>query len=75
MKSILTVMLSSTLLVMSQVAQAQAHPGHDDSYWTSEMIHVLTVFSVGSIIVGSFVYKQLLRRRKKFERENVSHDA
>jgi hypothetical protein len=31
--------------------------------------------AVGSIIVGGFVYKLLLRRRKQLEREEISHDA
>jgi hypothetical protein len=73
MKSIITVMLCSVFLIMSQVVQA--HPGHDDSHWASDLIHVLTVFAVGSIIVCGFVYKQLLRRRKQLEREEISHDA
>ena len=53
MKSIITVMLCSVFLIMSQLAQA--HPGHDDSHWASDLIHVLTVFAVGSIIVGGFI--------------------
>jgi uncharacterized protein (DUF983 family) len=73
MKSIIRVMLFSVFIVMSQVIQA--HPGHDDSHWASDLIHVLTVLAVGSIIVGGFVYKLLLRRRKQLEREEISHDA
>lgn len=73
MKSIITVMFCNVLLVMSQVVQA--HPGHDESHWVSDLIHILTVFSVASMIVGGFVYKQLLRRRKQLERKEISHDA
>ncbi|RBP85553.1 hypothetical protein EBI01_02975 [Marinomonas rhizomae] len=73
MKYIITVMLCSVFLAMSQ--GVLAHPGHDGSHWASDLIHALTVFAVGSIIVGGFVYKQLLRRRKQLEREEISHDA
>ena len=73
MKPILTAILFNVLLAASQVVLA--HPGHEKSHWLSELIHVLTVLAVGSIIVGGFVYKQFLRRRKKFEREEINHDA
>ncbi|WP_421850015.1 hypothetical protein [Marinomonas sp.] len=73
MKSIIRVMLFSVFIVMSQLALA--HQGHEYSSWSSQLVHVLTVFSVGSIIVGGFIYKQLLRRRKQLELEDICHDA
>ncbi|QUX98090.1 hypothetical protein C0J08_05935 [Marinomonas sp. CT5] len=66
-------MLSGVLLLISQVLQA--HPGHDHSHWSSDLIHLLTILSVGGIIVGSFVYKQLLRRVKYLQREVENHDV
>lgn len=73
MKLIIAAMLSGTLLFISQIVRA--HPGHDHTHWSSELIHTLTIFAVGGIIVGGFVYKQLLRRCKQLEKEEVGHDA
>lgn len=46
---------------------AVAHPGHDHSYWTSDIIHALTIAAIiGISTVGIFLY------RKKKAGQNVS---
>lgn len=62
MKSVVTTLLVSVFLVLSQVAQA--HPGHDHSHWMSSAIHLLSVLAVSGVIVSAVVYKQIQRRRK-----------
>ncbi|ETX11261.1 hypothetical protein MUS1_10670 [Marinomonas ushuaiensis DSM 15871] len=73
MKSIFTASLLSFFFVMSQVVQA--HPGHDHSHWMSNTIHMLSIFSVAALIVGGFVYKQLVRRRYSVKKKDINHDA
>jgi hypothetical protein len=73
MKSVFTTMLFSCFVVMSQIAQA--HPGHDHSHWSSEPIHILTMSAIGGLIVSGLIYKQCIRRRKKFEQKDINHDA
>ncbi|UTW00710.1 hypothetical protein KDW99_06165 [Marinomonas rhizomae] len=73
MKLAIAAMLSGVLLLISQIFQA--YSGQNHTYWASDLIHVLAVLAVSGIVVGGFVYKRLLRRRKQLERERVSHDA
>lgn len=73
MKSVFTILVLSSLLVISRLVQA--HPGHDHSHWSSEPIHLLTMFAIASLIVSGLVYKQCIRRRRKLERKDINHDA
>ncbi|AWY00159.1 hypothetical protein A8139_09255 [Marinomonas primoryensis] len=73
MKSVFTILAFSSLLAIGQLVQA--HPGHDHSHWSSEPIHFLTMFAIASLIISGIIYKQCIRRRKKFERKDINHDA
>lgn len=75
MKLTIAAVLSGLLLLISQIVQAYSGQDHTHTHWARELIHVLAVLAVSGIVVGGFVYKQLLRRRKQLEREEISHDA
>ena len=73
MNAVFVALSFSSFLAISQMVQAG--PGHDQSNWSSEPIHVLTMIAIGSVIVSSLVYKQCIRCRQKIDQKESRHDA
>lgn len=44
-----------------------AHPGHDHASWTSPLIHTLTFYVIGAVLVSGVIYKQILRKKKNHQ--------
>lgn len=73
MKSVVSTFLASVCVALIS-STALAHPGHDHTHWSSELIHMLTWLAIGSVIVGGLLYKQVLRRKGSKQEDN-NHDA
>ncbi|WP_191601955.1 hypothetical protein [Marinomonas algicola] len=64
------------IICLSLVSQlGMAHPGHDHSHWSSDPLHIITLVAIGSVIVGAFAYKYVIRKPKKWpHQEGKGHD-
>lgn len=72
--SLIKITAMSFLSMLSQVSMA--HPGHDHAHWSSDPIHIITMVAIGTVIVGAFSYKYLLRKPKRLQQqEDKNHDA